>query len=300
MNKYIKKKILYILTRIISEKLFIKLRFKRNLGYFPDLKNPKSFNEKIQWLKLNERTSLHTTCADKYLVRNFIAKEIGDEYLIPLYFQTYNPKDITPENLPDYPCIIKTNHDSGGVVFVHDKSKINWELIQQFLKKKLNTNYYFLEKEWQYKNIKPCIIVEKLLLDKKRNIPFDFKVYCFNGKAKLIQIDKDRGKSSHTRHWYDFEWKKKKILKNISHHITKKGYNSSIVIKKPVSFNKMINFSEKIAKRFIFVRIDWYELEGKLYFGEITFHPSGGFRKFVSTSWEKEFGDLIDLNIKFL
>lgn len=293
----IKKRILFVTSRIIPEKLYIKLRYKRKIGYFPDLDNPKSFTEKIQWLKLNDRTNLHTICADKYLVRNFISEEIGIEYLIPLSFQTYNAKDLTLENLPDYPCIIKTNHDSQGSIFVYDKYKIDWKSTQQYFIKKLKTNYYYLEKEWQYKNIKPCIIVEKLLLDKRGNIPNDFKFYCFNGIAKLIQVDKDRGKSIYTRHFYDSQWVKQKFNGDIKDPVTREGNNSNIEIKKPICLNKMIKFSEKIAKRFDFVRVDWYEIEGKLYFGEITFHPNGGFGGFVTEAWDKKYGKLLKLNI---
>lgn len=292
-----KKQILSIMSRVIPERLYIKLMYKRRMGYFPDLNNPELFTEKIQWLKLNDRTKLHTICADKYLVRNFIKEEIGYEYLIPLSFQTYNAKDLTPGNLPDYPCIIKANHDSQGAIFVYDKSKINWKSTQQYFKKKLKTNYYYLEKEWQYKNIRPCLIVEKLLLDKNGNIPYDFKFYCFNGIAKLIQIDKDRGKKIYTRHWYDRQWIQQKTNGYINNLVIRKGNNSSIQIKKPIYFNRMIEFSEKIAKRFDFVRVDWYEIEGKLYFGEITFHPGGGFDGLVTEAWDKKYGKLLNLNI---
>ena len=302
MDKLIKKYIRFFTRRILPERLFIKLKFRKHFGYFPNLKNPRTFSEKIQWLKLNNRTPLHTICADKYLVRGYIKDIIGENYLVPLIFITFNPKDIIPENIPDYPCVIKTNHDNGGITFVFDKYKINWTDVQNSLKKKLKRNFYYIEKEWQYKNIKPRIIVEKLLLNKNKNIPFDFKVHCFNGFAKFIQVDANRGKSNHIRYWYDNKWKKMNLYldeNNVELDKEKartfKGNTSNMTLKKPLSFDKMINYSEKISKKFAFVRIDWYDVEGNLFFGEITFHPSGGFDKMVSNKWEQEYGKLIEI-----
>ena len=138
----------------MPEKLYLKRRFKRTFKRELDLDNPKTLNEKIVWLKLNDRTPLHTICADKYAVRSYIKEKVGEEYLVPLFYQTKNVKEIIPENLPDTPCIIKANHDSGGGIFVLDKSKTDWEEAQESLKKRLKKNYYPRSKEWQYKNIK--------------------------------------------------------------------------------------------------------------------------------------------------
>ena len=133
--------IYYLLLPIIPDKQLVKIKFKHHIGYPINLRNPKTLNEKINWLKLNDRTPLHTQCSDKYLVREYIEDKIGKEYLVPLYFSSKNPKDIVPENIPDSPSIIKANHDSSGGIFVHDKSKINWSEVQQSFEERLKSNY---------------------------------------------------------------------------------------------------------------------------------------------------------------
>ena len=137
-------------NRLLPEKYYVRNKFKKVYGVYPNLEDPKTLNEKIVWLKLNDRTSLHTTCADKYAVRSYVKDKIGDRYLIPLLYKSKNPRDITYENMPDEPVVIKTNHDSGGVIFLNDKSSANWPEIQKSLKKRLKTNYYWRSKEWQH------------------------------------------------------------------------------------------------------------------------------------------------------
>jgi len=188
-NTWVGKKIIdfvleihqYYRTHYIKEELFLKQQFKKRFGRALDLDNPQTFNEKLQWLKLNDRTALHTICADKYKVRDYVKEKIGEEYLVPLVFETKNPKDIIPENLPDYPVIIKTNHASYGGVIVRDKSQHNWKTVQKTLAKSLRINYYYKSKEWQYKNIERRIVVEKLLTGDSGDIPFDYKMHYFNG-----------------------------------------------------------------------------------------------------------------------
>lgn len=289
MKSYIKKKLHSTIFRLVPDKIYIKLKFRNNFGYFPNLKNPSTFNEKIQWLKINKRYPLQTICVDKYLVRNFISKIIGKEYLIPLLNNTFDPKDIVPEFLPDTPCIIKTNHDSGGVVLVYDKTNINWKATQKLLYEKMKKNYYYICREWPYKNIKPRIIIEELLLDKDGNTQDDYRIYCFNGKAKLIVIDENREKPNHSRYWFNTEWKRLDIR-------DKHTVNINSNIKKPKTLNKMISLSEKISNIFTFLRVDWYEVDGKLYIGELTFYPAGGFGKFESNKWDSIIGNYLDLN----
>lgn len=288
MEKFIKNYIRKFQNIMLSDKLIIKYKFNKYIGHFPDLKNPKTFNEKMQWLKLNDHSTIHTISADKYLARDFISEIIGEEYLIPLEYQTYDAYNITPKYLPNHPFIIKTNHDCGGTLIVHDKSIINWTDTQNLFHKRLKKNYFYYGRERQYKDIKPCIIVEKLLIDKTGNIPYDYKVYCFNGKAEMIAVDKNRGKSSKSRNWYNVNWEKKDIYWNT------KGDDS--IINRPVSFTKMISLSEKIAKQFVFIRVDWYEIEGKLFIGELTHHPGSGFVQFLPDKWDRVLGDFLKLS----
>ena len=161
----------YLKYERISDKEYLKKRFFNSFNRDIDFQNPSTLNEKILWLKLYDRRPLHTKCADKFEVRKYIKDLIGKEFLVPLYYQTYNYKDISPDKIPDKPVIIKTNHDSGGGIFVYDKKTVNFDKIRQSLRRRMAINYYQRSKEWQYKNIKPHIMVEKLLLDKKGNIP---------------------------------------------------------------------------------------------------------------------------------
>lgn len=276
-------KLLYDIYRfqIIPEKIFIKRRFQKILGYKLNLENPKTFNEKIQWLKLNERKSLHTLCADKYAVREYIKEKIGKQYLVPLLYDTDNPNDIVLRNLPNIPHIIKINHNSGGVVIVKDKTKIDIKRVQKDLKKLLKINYYYESKEWQYKNIKPHIVVEKLLLDKENNIPNDYKFHCFNGEVVFIQVDLDR-QTEHKRNLYDPDW-------NFINCQWK--FKNGTDVERPCMLSQMKSLAEVISKDFRYIRVDFYNLGNNIYFGELTFHPESGFGSFIPSKWDRKFGD---------
>ncbi|WP_196782913.1 ATP-grasp fold amidoligase family protein [Malaciobacter mytili] len=254
------------------------------MKYNLNLKNPKSFNEKLQWLKINDRTKLHTKCADKYLVREYIEEKIGKEYLIPLIFVTDKIEDISIEKLPDFPVIIKPNHSRGAYI-IKDKFKSNLKSIQKKLKDELKVNFYYRTREWQYKHIKPLIIVEKLLLDENNQIPSDYKFLCMNGKVQLIQVDVDRF-DKHEKTLYNKNWERQDFEFNFP-----KGKD----IKKPKLLEKMIEISEILSKDFIFVRVDLYTLQDKIYFGELTFHPAGGFGWFNPPEFDFILGEKLIL-----
>ncbi|HDZ03947.1 hypothetical protein LCGC14_0132110 [marine sediment metagenome] len=295
-NKYINKIYEYILPNI-STKVLIKFKFFWHFGYSINLRNPKTLNEKINWLKLNDRSQLHTQCSDKFLVRDYIKHKIGEKYLVPLYFQTKLAEEIIPENLPDEPHIIKTNHDSGGGIFVRDKSKIDWSKVQKQLHTRLGINYYPRSREWQYKNIEPRIIVEKLLEDKNGNIPFDYKVHCFNGRVRMISVDMGRGTDQHYRNWYNTDWEREKFKWSSPKENGKNTDPSDQDLKKPKTLKEMIRLSELLAKPFKYVRIDWYDVDEVLYFGEITFHHDGGFRPILPKTWDITLGSELELPI---
>lgn len=256
--------------KIQSDTQFLKSRYKFELGKKLNLENPKTFTEKLQWLKIHDRRNIHTICADKYAVREYIKNKIGEEYLIPLEFVTNNPNEIVPENLPDYPVIIKSTHASGRYIFVKDKSQIDWVDLRKTLKIWLKENYYYKLREWQYKNIPPAIIVEKLLFDKSGKIPYDFKIHCFNGNIEFIEVHEER-LTEHKKVHYDVNWN---VLKFKSHFI------EGTPTEAPVTFEKMKEIAKTLSKEFSFVRIDLYELDNKIYFGEMTFHPGSGFRAY--------------------
>jgi hypothetical protein len=270
----------YYRFRLIPEKVYLRKLFEKNLGYKLDLENPITLNSKLQWLKLNDRTPLHTQCADKYLVRDYVKNKIGEKYLIPLLYQSYNIRDIIPQNLGEVPYIIKTNHDSEGAIIVRNQNDIDWNKLRNGLKSKLKKNYYYRGKEWQYLNIKPCVVIEKLLLDENNEIPCDYKLHCFNGRVEIIQVDTGRF-NNHERHLHDRNWE----LINCQWCI-----KSGKGVEKPSNINEMIKVAEKLSEEFVFARIDLYSIKSKLYFGEITFHPGGGNEFFKPVEYDYIFG----------
>ncbi|MFX0558425.1 ATP-grasp fold amidoligase family protein [Maribacter sp. CXY002] len=293
--KYIFRKInrfkWWCFENFLSDKAFAQKKFKTGMGYKLNLESPTSLNEKINWLMLHDRTPLHTICADKYAVRAHVTKKIGDEYLVPLLFHTDDPSRLTPENLPEIPFIIKTNHNSAGLEIVYDKQKTNWSKVRDKFTQLLKQNYFTASRQWQYKNIPPRIVVEKLLSDNHGNLPEDYKFHCFNGKVRMISVDKDRNTNIHSRTWHDINW----IRQPFSWSNKRKnnaGYTDPLDhdLPKPKSLEKMITLSEKLAEDFDYVRVDWYNIEGKIYFGEITFHHSGGRCPILPKEWDINLG----------
>ncbi len=274
--------------RCISDKYIIKSSFKKHMGYELDLKNPKTLNEKINWLKLYDRSSLHTLVSDKFKVREYVKEKIGSQYLIPLLYHTKDAKNISPENLPNSNFIIKTNHDSSGGVIVRNKSSIDWVKVQKRFRRLLKENHFYSTREWQYKNIEPRIVVEELLTYEDGSIPDDYKLHCFNGKFAFMMIDFDRHSERRTRNLYDKDWNL--IPCNWGRPYGKK-------LEKPKGFDKMKKLAEKLAQDFIYARVDFYYVREKIYFGELTFHHASGFQKFYQEECDLKFGKLLNLNI---
>jgi hypothetical protein len=279
-------KIYELCIKAVPDKIFIEWYFKRYMGYSIDLNNPQTLNEKITWLKLYDRSDLHTLVADKYTVRSYVAKKIGEEYLIPLLYHTKNASDLKPENLPDSSFIIKNNHDSGGYKIVKDKSSVDWPQVQKNFKRYLKENFYYATREWQYKNIEPRIVVEDLLTTENGEIPNDYKCHCFNGKLAFVHVDIDRF-GDRRRNLYDPNW-------NLIPCVWQ--YENGKVEKKPELFDKMKILAETLAKNFIYARVDFYLVKGQIYFGEISFHHHSGTQKFKTRECDFKFGAMLNLN----
>lgn len=278
---------------IESDRSYTKRAFYENHGYIPDLKHPQSLNEKITWLKLYDRSRLHTQCADKLLVRDYVRKLCGEKILIPLLFSTKICAEIAEERLPDYPVIIKSNHNSGGTIIVRDKTKLDFDQIRTIANSWLKQNFYYRSREWQYKNIKPQILVEKLLFDHGQSIPDDYKFHCFHGKVEFVQVDTDRC-SSHKRDFFSTSW----IKLPFSWYPKEKVLLSSEKnIKKPANFDEMIKIAENLSNPFIYARIDLYNIAGQIFFGEITLHPGSGNEIFSPSVWDKKMGSLLNLPV---
>lgn len=291
---FIQKLYIFFKYKIRSDEYYIRERFYKSFGVQLNLEDPKTISEKTQWYKLNYKNPLLVQCADKYEVRSYIANTIGEQYLIPLIFHTQDVNKIIPENLPDYPFIIKANHNSGTHCIVYDKNKIDWKKIRVDCKWLLNINYYPFEKEWQYKNIIPRILVEKLLINDFGQTAFDYKLFCIDGNVEFIQVDIDRF-GNHRRNLYDKEWN---LLPFTVGKLDRKGkpfLQNGDQIKRPEDLNLLIVLAERLARPFPFVRVDFYILNNKFYFGELTFHSGGGYEHYVPNEWNLYFGNKIPL-----
>jgi len=273
---------------IFPDKIAIQNKFRKKMGYKLDLKNPVDFNEKLQWLKLYDRKKEYTECADKFKARNYIKKVLGkdaEKYLVPLVFHTKNVKDLRPENMPDYPVIIKTNHDQGGFKIIWDKNNVDWKQIQMFFKNRLKWNHYWNNREWPYRNIERRIVVEKLLHNNKV-LPTDIKFHCFNGNIKMIQVSKYDTDGIKKFAFYDNN------LKRIENGIinTKSIPQLGEYQHKFNNIDEMFNLSVKLSKNNKYVRIDMYQHNNNFYLGEITFFPTAGYIKYFTKNFLKEIG----------
>ncbi len=293
--KPVEKLYYFINFTLPSDEEFVKKKFKRIFEFELDLDNPKTLNAKIQWLKLRyNKTDLHTQCADKYESRKFIAEQVGEKYLTELLFQTTDSENLTLENLPQDGThfIIKANHDSSGGIIVRDINEINIKSLQKRFKHLLSKNYYEYSKEYQYKNIIPRIVVEKLLENKQGKIPNDYKIHCFNGKAKIIYCSIDR-EGANTRNIYDIDWKPVPFTWINKYKDISKVRGADIP--KPKNYDEMIEVAEKLASHFPYVRVDIFNNEGDIYVGELTFHHSGGFDVITPIEWDYKLGDMLKL-----
>ena len=266
----------------------IKKQFKSNLDYEVNLDNPQTFNEKIQWLKLYNHDPLITKCADKYLAREYIKEKVGEEYLIPLLGVWDRVEDIDFDSLPNQ-FVLKVNWGWGQNIIVQDKAKLNIEEVKNKLNNWLEpfSNHYYYSFEWSYKNIKPKIICEKYIEQLDGQV-YDYKIFCFNGDPRYIQVDLDRF-TDHKRCIYDHHWNKQEFKSHVSY-----GFYSGN-IKKPKKLELILDLSKKISSNFYHVRVDWYIIKEKLYFGELTFYHGNGVEQFSIPEWDYKWGQLLEL-----
>ncbi|WP_169514416.1 ATP-grasp fold amidoligase family protein [Gelidibacter mesophilus] len=250
--------------------------------------------EKIQWYKINYKNPLIVKCADKFEVRNYIRETIGEKYLVPLVFHTRNYKEVKPENFPDYPIVIKANHTSGTTHFVRNKKEVDWQVIQTDCRWWLHLNYYYTDKEWQYENIEPRIVVEKMLTDEDGSIPSDYKLHCFNGKFEFLQVDLGRF-GTHRRNIYDRNWELLPFTFSMldKHRNPKTPRGRSV--DRPKNLELLIDLAETLAKPFPYVRVDFYVIKDNIFFGELTFHHGGGYEQFTPDKWDLYYGNKIPL-----
>ena len=272
---------------ILSDKLYIQLKYFYRFHKFPNLKNPKTYNEKLQWLKLYDRNPIYTIMADKYEAKKYVGNIIGEEYIVPNYGVWNNFEEIEFDKLPNQ-FVLKCTHDSGGIVICKDKNSFDINKAKGIINKSLKTNYYYHSREWPYKDIKPRIIAEKYMEDESGELT-DYKFFSFDGVTKALYIATDRqNKNEETK--FDFFDDKFNHLDFVNSHP-----NSKKTIKKPNHFEEMIELANKLSKGYPHIRADFYEANNHIYFGELTFYHMSGFQPFYPEKWDIIFGSWLIL-----
>lgn len=275
------------IKKLIPDALFLKILFKKHLGYKLNLKHPTSFNEKLQWLKLHDRKPLYTQMADKCEAKKYVASIIGEEYIIPT-LGVYDSFDAIDFSTLPQRFVMKCTHDSGGLVICKDKDYLDINGAREKINKSLQTNFYWIGREWPYKDITPRIIIEKYMDDNGKELE-DYKLHCFNGRVKMILVCRDRYKSSGlTEDFFTENWEHMDIHRE-------EHPNAEEAIKAPEKLREMISLAEKLSTDIPFVRVDFYSIQGQVFFGEMTFFPASGLEGFYPEKYDRILGDWIEL-----
>lgn len=273
----------------MDDKSFLIRKYHSELNKSLSLEIPKTFAEKMQWLKLYNRKEIYTTMVDKFSVKKYVADRIGEEYIIPTLGVWDKIESIDFDSLPDQ-FVLKCTHDSGGLVICRDKSKLQKSDLDDKIASRLKHNFYLVGREWPYKNVVPRIIAEQYLEDSNTRELCDYKFYCFGGIPRYCQVILNRS-TSETVDFFDMNWKHQDFT---GLGLPLKPF-SKITINRPLNFEKMKKFAGLLSEKTPFLRVDFYEVNGKLYFGELTFYPASGFGEFYPSEWNNTLGDLIDL-----
>ncbi len=275
------------LLNFVPDRVYLKAVFRAETGYALDLDHPKTYNEKIQWIKLYDRKPEYVVYADKYRVREYIRETIGGKYLIPLIGKYDKAEQIPWESLPDQ-FVLKCNHASGTNIICKDKANINRESVVNQLNLWLKKNVFWGGREWCYKEIEPCIICEAFLGSEDGMTPDDYKIMCFNGIPRLIQFHHDRY-GNHTLDFMDTNWVKTGIVQGPK--------NSAYDIPKPKTLEEMLEIARALSKDMLYARIDLYSFDDSVKFGEITMYPTSGFCVFDDVKTDILLGEWIRLPI---
>lgn len=272
-----------------SDEKFLKRCYKARMKKELNLENPQTFNEKLQWLKLYDRKPIYTTMVDKCAVKGYVAERIGEEYIIPTLGVWDSFDEIDFDALPNR-FVLKCAHDSGGLVICKDKASLDLDAARKKLEKSLKREWFYCGREWPYKNVKPRIIAEQYMSDDNGEL-CDYKLMCFNGKVKCSFVCSERysAKGLHVT-FFDREWNAMPFERK--YPACREG------LPKPLNYDKMLELAEQLSSGIPFVRVDFYEVFGKIYFGELTFYPGGGWEKFTPEEWDYELGSWIQLQEK--
>lgn len=272
----------------LPDKVFLKIKFRHSMGYKLNLKNPKTFSEKLQWMKLYNRRPEYTLMVDKVKAKEYVTSILGEGYVIPTLGVWEDPDEIDFDKLPSR-FVLKVNHNSGtGMYICKDKSKMDVEKVKAELRKGLKENYYKKNREWPYKNVLRRAFAEEYMEDEFGELR-DYKLFCFDGKVKALFIASDRSKGEHAVKFDFFD-------ENFNHLPFTNGHpNAEVTPQKPASFEEMKRLAEKLSKGIPHVRIDFYDVNGKIYFGEMTFFHWSGMKPYVPEEWDYKFGEWLSL-----
>jgi hypothetical protein len=277
----------YPIHRFIPSRLYLSIMYRSYTGLRLEVDNPKRFNEKMQWLKLNDHQDWYKNIADKVEVRKYVLPLIGEQYLIPL-IAVYNSVDeIEWSKLPGR-FVLKCTHDSGTTVVCTDKQKLNINEAKRFLRKRMSRSYYYVHREFSYKDITPRIVCEQFISADGESVPNDYKFFCFHGVPKLIQVDTERF-VDHGRVLYYPDW-------TIAPFTIGDYSKENLTAEKPANLDEMLSICKKLSKDFKFIRVDLYSVNNKVYFGELTIYHGSGFEKIVPDEYDFWLGDMLDLN----
>lgn len=279
--------------RLWPDKLYLSIIYRAKMGHWINWNNPKTFTEKIQWLKIYNRKPEYTTMVDKHAVKQYVAGCIGEEYIIPTLGVWDKPEDIEWDSLPNK-FVLKTTHGGGGcgVVICNDKQKFNKAKAIAKLNQSLQSDIYWRFREWPYKNVPKKIIAEKFMAPVKSaaiNDLSDYKFFCFNGEPMYCQVIRDRH-TKETIDFYDMEWNHQEFVG--LNPVARAGLTP---VARPKHLDVLISICRKLAKDIPFVRVDLYVIDDKEYFGELTFYPASGFGVFTPDIWQENLGDIFKL-----
>lgn len=271
----------------MPDELYLKLVFRAKVGCWPNLKNPRTYNEKLQWLKLHNKNPLYTKLVDKYEVKKLIADLIGEEYIIPTLGVWDKFDDIDFDNLPRQ-FVLKCTHDSGGLVICKDKTNLDIAAAKKKIEACLKKNFFWGTREWPYKYVKPRIIAETYMEDGSGNELTDYKFFCFNGVPRIMYVSHDIAKNA-TTDFFDMDY--------VRLPIRMRDPNSEQIPPKEPLFEKLKELSKILCQDYPHVRTDFYVVSDKIFFGEMTFYHNSGFSAVHPHEWNVKMGDMIEINV---
>ena len=279
----------HFMSTFFNDRTHITLEYLFEVGKKLPIESPKTFNEKLQWLKLNDIHPEYTQMVDKVAAKDYVASIIGEKYIIPTLGVWNYWEEIDFNKLPEK-FVLKTTHDSGGVAVCKDKSGRTLREAKKKICKSLKHNYFYEHREYPYRNVPPKIIAEKYMVDESGFELKDYKVFCFNGVPRIVQVDYDRF-VCHKRNLYDTEWNRLPFT-------LKFPTDWNVEFPRPENFDKMLEIASKLSQGVPFVRVDLYNINGDVYFGELTFFHGSGFEKFTPEEWDLKLGNWIKINVQ--